>query len=296
MRLDKYKSYVITTINPDTPIGHVVRLTGGSSENELFLVDSDGSVYSCSRDSTSALQEGFYCFMDVYKNFGDVDDVAYSAELDKLFLAKAHTKEWIFVYSLNRTVDNLKLRWSYKQKNAFDVERYDQTSERYYIFLRLLRGTRLFVALNNTHSVHECRVHTNGFLRDCFQLTLPERHYGFDVQPLADNETRLVATLRNGSVALFRVASNRTLQLLSNATLHGATNPLLFNDTLLVTGGDHELRSFFIQGDRLQSDDLQIPDDYRKIFGWWFWNGTFCVSNQTDSKTFYRFNVSIELV
>ena len=223
-----------------------------------------------------------------------VNDVAYSAESDSLFVAtyRYHKSLWerllkqcvganepqrahnagagVIVRSLARSTDG---QWS--ECHRMQLERVGKNG----IYLRVLSDGTLLCSQWGTDGIHVCRAHSDRSLQHCARVGLPAKHVGFDAQ-LAGNEKRLAAALSDSSVALFRVDTEpAALVQLSRVMLAGAQYVLFCGDSLLVgvaTGKSvREAVSFTTTDGRLQRDRQLIPrDDRLGILSWCFVEGT----------------------
>ena len=239
-------------------------LCGG--EAELFLADSLREVVRALDVRTGRLDA-----RDAYTppNGEYVNDVAYSAESDSLFVATWHTdRSEVSVRSLARRTDG---QWSECHRMILAL-----VGDNWRICLRVLHDGTLLCSQEDTNGIHVCRAHSDRSLQYCARVALPAVHVGFDAQ-LVGNERRLAAALSVGSVALFRLDTEPVVALvpLSSVQLAGAQYALFCGDSLLVgvdTGGNvREAVSFTTTGGRLQRDSQLIPrDDRLDIFRWCF--------------------------
>ena len=246
-------------------------LCGGAAAHELFLADSP-----IGRDVVRAFDVRT-CQLDARDAYtppiGErVNDVAYNAESDSLFVATSHIvgSEFI-VRSFARRTDG---QWSECHRMQLPEKEY------WSMCLRVLRDGTLFCSQCRTDGIHLCRARSDRSLQHCACVSLPATHWGFDAQ-LAGNERRLAAALSDGSVALFRVVTERAaLVQLSRVMLVGAQYALFCGNSLLVgvvTGDVREAVSFTTTDGRLQRDRQLIPRDNRlDICSWCFLEGTLC--------------------
>ena len=246
-------------------------LCGGAAAHELFLADYFNAV--CAFD----VRTGRLDARDAYTppNGERVNDVAYSAESDSLFVATWHVDDsGVSVRSLARRTDG---QWSECHRMQLAPEGDGG------IWLRVLCDGTLLCCQCDTDCIHVCRAHSDRSLQHCARVALPATHIGFDAQ-LDGNERRLAAALSDGSVALFRVDTEpAALVQLSRVMLAGAQYALFCGDSLLVgvatdsaTGGDmREAVSYTTTDGRLQRDRQLIPrDDRLDIYRWCFVKGT----------------------
>ena len=147
------------------------------------------------------------------------------------------------------------------------------------VYLRVLRDGTFLCSQFGTDGIYVCRAHSDRSLQHCARVALPATHRGFDAQ-LTGNERRLAAALLNGSVALFRIDTERAaLVQLSRVILADAQFALFCGDSLLVgVTTDYDMReavSFTTTDGRLQRDRQLIPrDDRLDIYSWCFVEGT----------------------
>ena len=243
-------------------------LCGGAAAHELFLADFYNSAVRAFDVRTGRLDA-----RDAYTppNGEYLNDVAYSAESDSLFVATWHTDgSGVSVRSLARRTDG---QWSECHRMQLAPEGNN------WICLRVLRDGTLLCSQWRTDGIHVCRAHSYRSLQHCARVALPATHEGFDAQ-LGGNERRLAAALSDGSVALFRVDTERAgLVQLSRVMLAGAGLALFCGDSLLVgVATDNDVReavSFTTTDGRLQRDRSLIPrDDRLDIWRWCFVEGT----------------------
>ena len=244
-------------------------LCGGAAAHELFLADYLHRVRAFD------VRTGRLDARDAYTppNGEEVNDVAYSAESDSLFVATEHSDlSGFIVRSLARRTDG---KWSERYRMQLAPEGYSK------ICLRVLRDGTLLFSQWGTDGIHVCRAHSDRSLQHCARVALPATHRGFDAQ-LAGNERRLAAALSDGSVALFRVDTEpAALVQLSRVMLAGARNALFCGDTLLVgVATDFDVReavSFTTTDGRLQRYRQLNPRDDRlniSLGSWCFMEGT----------------------
>ena len=261
-------------------------LCGGAAEHELFLADRYNYSVRAFHVRTGRLDA-----RDAYTPpIGEwVNDVAYSAELDSLFVATYQSDHsGVIVRSLARRIDG---QWS--EYHRIQLAREGDNR----ICLRVLRDT-LLCSQRDTDGIHLCHAHSDRSLQHCVRVALPAAHEGFDAQ-LTGNERRLAAALSNGSVALFRVDTERAaLVQLSRVTLAGAQFALFCGDSVLVgvaTENDElEALSFTMTDGRLQHDRQLISrDDRLDIVSWCFVEGTlFAWDRKSKELRVLLFNVA----
>ena len=238
-------------------------LCGGAAAHELFHADHNRAVRALD------VRTGRLDARDAYTppNGEFVNDVAYCAKSDSLFVGTYHT-DGVRVRSLART-DCL---WS--ECHRMQLAR--EGSGR--MFLLVMRDRTLLCSQRFTDGIHVCRAHSDRSLQHCARVALPATHRRFDAQ-LVGNERRLAAALSDGSVALFRIETEPVaLVQLSRVMLAGARFPLFCGDSLLVglesNGNVREAVSFTTTDGRLQRDRQLIPrDDQLDIFSWCFVEG-----------------------
>ena len=201
----------------DYPVG----LQRASYRFIVFIADSENNVVRAFDQRAGRLYAP-----DAFKPASNetVADVAYSPESDTLFVATRYYQipMTVVVRSFARTGDG----WLVADRN--EVVKDINIS-----MMRVLRGRSVLVGFFNTAFVLVCAVQTDRKIKNCTQLTLPEKHWGFDAQ-LDDSGILLAAALESGSVSLFRVDANGAQKSLSNAPFSGARQPLFCGDTLLV--------------------------------------------------------------
>lgn len=251
-------------------------LTGGAATNELFIADANSNVVHSFDEQTGVLN----AIVNVTRN-EILHNVAYIAESDTLLIATCDSRRnGFFVYSLNRT--NASSQWIVRDKEKFAEERLSFGR----IYLRVLSDGTVFCGESGTDGVHVCRVETDRSIQNCERLTLTDKHSGFDVQ-LVGNERRLAAALRNKKVALFRLESERFVQLLSIdpfESFPGARpiNPLFIGNNLVVEMMEYNSAnctsiltySIADSGLQLQNDPRLIKlEDVQRITNWCFANG-----------------------
>ena len=275
---------------PNQTIVYLLGLCGGTAAHELFLADRYNNAVRAFDVRTGRLDA-----RDAYTppNGECVYDVSYSAESDSLFVATFHSDHsGVIVRSLARRTDG---QWS-------ECHRRMQLAPEgtNWICLRVVRDGTLLCSQHYTDGIHVCRAHSDRSLQHCARVALPAKHEGFDAQ-LAGNERRLAAALSDGTVALFRVDTERAaLVQLSRVMLAGAKYALFCGDSLLVgvatdsfTGGDvREAVSFTTTDGRLQRDRQLISrDDRLDICSWCFVEGRlFAWDNK--SKELLLFNAA----
>ena len=275
-------------------------LCGGAAAHELFLADSSlGREVVREFDVRAARLDARDAYTAPAGEF--VNDVAYSAKSDSLFVATwSADKSEVNVRSLARTNG----QWSVCHCIQLTAEVYRK------ILLHVLRDGTLLCSQINTGSVHLCRVHSDRSLQNCTRVAFPVNHLGFDAQ-LFGNERRIAAALQDGSVSLFRVDAVPVYALvpLSRVDLSGARIPLFFGESLLVgVATDNDVReavSFSMTDGRLQRDRQLIPHDDRPaifrlfsrddrlldIYRWRFVEGTLIVCDY-NSKELLLFNAA----
>lgn len=247
----------------------------GASEHELFTADVSNNVVH-SFDLRAEQLNSNYTYRPPERE--KVKDVAYGAETDTLFIAtlqEGTATTVVIIRSFSRT--SAYGSWTLCHSIQLDAEKVFRA------FLRVLCDGSIFCGQWDTDWVHMCHVNEDRLLRQSARLVLPTKHEGFDVQ-LVVEEKRLVASLLDGSVAIFSVYRERALQL-SRVQLPCAGITLFCGDTLLV--GIERTRFLFrkmvsfavrVSDGLLERDRtmqlLPPEDDKSEFFSWCFVNTT----------------------
>lgn len=161
-------------------------LCSGAGPHELFLADYLNSVVRVLHllNGRLDLREAYRCTEPE-----TVRDVAYSADLDTLFVATLQEdNSGLSVRSFVR----VNSEWNFRHRMQLSPEGNG------WVFLRVLGNGGLFCGLSNTDCVAVCSVQVDRSMQYSGRIKLPEKHLGFDAQ-LTGNEERLASYNRSCS-------------------------------------------------------------------------------------------------
>lgn len=261
------------------PIG----LSGGTAAGHelLFLADSEHKFVCSLELQPSGKQVAGYVFK-VAPQVERVFDVAYSAELETVFVATEYNYthnglKFVAVRSITRTSTS---EWSSRYEIGFS------RNQNGHIGLRILSDGTLYCGEFLTSEVHMYRVMADRSIQKDSRLQLSGQYNGFDVQMIG-TETRLAASLENGAVTLFRVEADRVVQL-SSVLIPGSSLVLFVGENLLVkvlSGRTAEGIMVSTAGGRLRREGTLISKDFNiSIDSWCFVNDTLFVYDSNSNE------------
>lgn len=151
-----------------------------------------------------------------------IKDLVFRAKADKLYVATWNCKTHAVVV---HTVEKVKTRSNGMAepgtRKSHQIGKYSRANR---ITLRVLSDGAIFCGVWNTTKVHVCQSNTNG-CSDAV-LTLPGKHFGFDVKEFAGKKL-LAAALADDGVSLYGLyTQNRSVVPLTRFQMPEACNPL----------------------------------------------------------------------
>ena len=276
---------------------HTVGICGGHNENNLFFVDSkNGAVRSLNVHTAQLSSDDIYRCQDGE----EICDVAFCAEWDTLLIAIKHLEKLVlllFVCNNGKWIGIDRLSTGVRVTSS--------------VIIRFLPDGTLFCSQILSDTVLVYYVDAERWM-DCIgSLTLPKRHWGFDVQ-LVGEEIRLVAAFCDNSVAVLRVEEKEEdeeegkeeectlkLTLIHSIQLHRQPRyPLFCGDALLVQmeaddSNSHKVVAIPVTEDSLQCQRKRVLHTFDGQFCskvWCYVHGTLVV-HIPQNKTLQLFTV-----
>lgn len=241
----------------------VTGLSGDQVPNDLNIVfigrNRVPSEVASLKVNENPLSDPYDRFTEI-SLYETIQDVAYSKELDKLYVTSVSRslenppKFEFIVYHMRRERDS---SWNEVRHDNYRLPK--QGNGR--MFVRVASERYLVFGEAGVKTLYVCRLLENGLLPNNYNVyTLPANNSGFDIQVVGEYLLLAVA-YENGSITLYRQQVGiETLEgwQTSSARLVGARLPLFAGDTLLVIGDHQNVMAFGIAGGTLNHDG-QVP-------------------------------------